>query len=149
MDYCQKQYLDPYLIEGTKKLLFICPLGKHHISIDNRNNEDSVEYIISKVEPAMLKGCEECPLCDVIRNDRNMIDSAISCVKNTYLDLKMRKITNPIVANYIGKFLYQFVWAAHYLKHWNEYGIEQEDIRRPEQKIKDYEERTKENEQLS
>lgn len=143
MNYCQKQYLDPYLIEGTKKLLFICPLGKYHVAIDNKDNEDSVEYIISKVEPAILEGCEECPLCDTVRNDQNMIDSAISCIKSTYLDLMQRGVTNPVAAKYIGEFLNQFVWVAHYMKHWDEYGIEQEDIRRLESKIRDHEEENK------
>lgn len=114
MDYCQKQYLIPNYIEN-EKILFMCPFGKNHVSIFNDLNMDLSE-IIPKVESAMLKECKKCPLCDTMRNNQDIIDSVMYCVKNTYSELMIRKVTNPIVVNYIRESLNQFIGAAHYMK---------------------------------
>lgn len=114
MDYCQKQYLIPNYIEN-EKILFMCPFGKSYVPIFNDLNIDLSE-ITPKVESAVLKECKKCPMCDTMRNNQDIIDSVMYCVKNTYSELINRKVTNPTVANYIGKSLDQFVWMAHYMK---------------------------------
>lgn len=84
MYYCQKAYLNPYVLSETDAL-FMCPFGKQAISIDYSDSSEDVLYsqeTITKVEKAMSAKCDECcEFCEKTRNDEELIDTVVKGCK--------------------------------------------------------------------
>lgn len=106
MFYCQKQHKFPCYVDEYQ-MLFMCPFGKQFVPLarDDALNDDRIfSEVLSKIDVAILEGCEKnCILCDDTRNNQEFIDAILKCVD--YIDniLEENKITNTSAGKFIGE----------------------------------------------